>query len=358
MAAYKDAKHGTWFVKFRYKNWTNEIKYVTKRGFPTKREALQWERDFLLQKSGSVDMSFRDFVQVYLQNRTPRLKESTSLMKENVIETKILPYFGEKSLRDITSADVMQWQNAMLRHTNPATGKPYSKSYLKTLHNQLSAIFNHAVKFYGLKENPARTVGNMGSDKNTEMKFWTKEEYLRFAEEMMDDPLAYYCFETLYWSGIRLGELLALNLADLNLKKKTLSITKTRQRIRGKDVITDPKTPKSKRLVKLPEFLCEELADYISMQYNLQPEDPLFPVTKNYLHYKMRVGCKNLGVEKIRIHDLWHSHVSLLISQGYGAVAIADRVGHESIDITYRYAHLFPSTQEAMADTLDRLRGE
>lgn len=358
MAAYRDAERGTWFVKFRYKNWMNETKNVMKRGFSTKREALQWERDFLLQKSGSVDMSFRDFVQVYLQNRTPRLKESTNLMKENVIETKILPYFGGKSLRDITSADVMQWQNTMLRHTNPATGKPYSKSYLKTLHNQLSAIFNHAVKFYGLKENPAKTVGNMGSDKNTEMKFWTKEEYLRFAEEMMDDPQAYYCFETLYWSGIRLGELLALTPADLDLKKRTLSITKTYQRIRGKDIITDPKTPKSKRVVKLPEFLCEELADYIGAMYDLQPEDRLFPVSKNYLHYKMRVGCNKLGVEKIRIHDLRHSHVSLLISQGYGAVAIADRVGHESIDITYRYAHLFPSTQDAMAETLDQLRGE
>ena len=358
MPAYKDDKRKTWYAHFGYTDWTGEQKQVTKRGFSTKREALQYERDFLLQKSGSVDMTFRNFVQVYLQNRTPRLKESTTLMKENVIESKILPYFGERKLRDITSADVMQWQNTMLRHTNPATGKPYSKSYLKTLHNQLSAIFNHAVKFYSLKENPARTVGNMGSDKDTEMKFWTKEEYLRFAEEMMDSPKAYYCFETLYWSGIRLGELLALNLEDLNLKKRTLSITKTYQRIRGKDIITDPKTPKSKRTVKLPEFLCNELADYIKMQYDLQPDDRLFPVTKSYLHHKMRSACEKLGVEKIRIHDLRHSHVSLLISQGYGAVAIADRVGHESIDITFRYAHLFPSTQDALADTLDQLREE
>lgn len=94
------------------------------------------------------------------------------------------------------------------------------------------------------------------------------------------------------------------------------------------------------------------------MQYDLQPGDRLFPVTKSYLHHKMRSGCEKLGVEKIRIHDLRHSHVSLLISQGYGAVAIADRVGHESIDITYRYAHLFPSTQDAMANTLDQLREE
>lgn len=356
MSAYKDARRGTWYAKFQYKGWDNTRKWVTKRGFATKREALQWERDFLLQKSGSVDMSFQDFVQIYLQNRTPRLKESTALMKENVIETKILPYFGEHKLRDITATDIMQWQNTMLRHTNPSTGKPYSKSYLKTLHNQLSAIFNHAVKFYGLSENPARAVGNMGSDKGIEMKFWTTEEYLRFAEEMMDDPRAYYCFEVLYWCGIRVGEMLALTLNDIDLKKRTMRISKTYQRIHGKDIVTDPKTAKSNRTIKMSAFLCDEMSDYIGMQYDLQPGDRLFPVSKSYLHHKMQDGCKRLGINKIRLHDLRHSHVSLLISQGYSAVAIADRMGHESIDITYRYAHLFPSTQDAMADSLDKLR--
>ena len=358
MSAYKDEKRGTWYVKVRYTDWTNETKQITKRGFATKREALQWEREFLLEKTGSLDMTFKDFVPMYLQNRIPRLKASTCLMKANIIDTKITPYFGGKKVRDITSADVMQWQNAMLRHRDDTTGEPYSKSYLKTLHNQLSAIFNHAVKFYGLKENPARVVGNMGSDKGTEMQFWTKDEYLLFAEEMMEDPKAYYAFETLYWTGIRLGELLALEVQDIDFKKRTMRISKTYQRIHGEDVITDPKTPKSKRVIKLPAFLCDELEDYINMQYDLQLSDRLFPITKSYLHHKLRSGCEKIGAKKIRIHDLRHSHVSLLISLGYSAVAIADRMGHESIDITYRYAHLFPSTQDAMAETLDKLREE
>ncbi len=69
----------------------------------------------------------------------------------------------------------------------------------------------------------------------------------------------------------------------------------------------------------------------------------------------MERGCKETGVKKIRIHDLRHSHISLLIEMGFSAVAIADRVGHESIDITYRYAHLFPSTQDAMVEKLDMI---
>ena len=107
MPAYKDEKRKTWYAHFGYTDWTGEQKQVTKRGFSTKREALQYERDFLLQKSGSVDMTFRDFVQVYLQNRTPRLKESTSLMKEKVITTNFLPYFGEREICENATADKM-----------------------------------------------------------------------------------------------------------------------------------------------------------------------------------------------------------------------------------------------------------
>ena len=358
MPAYKDKQRNTWSAQFSYKDWTGETKRCMKRGFSTKREALQWEREFLLQKSGSVDMTFRNFVQVYWQDRGPRLKESTSATKENIIDTKILPYFGDKKLRDISSTDIIQWQNAMIKGADPASGRHYAKSYLKTLHNQLSAILNHAVKFYGLGENPARTVGNMGTDRDTTMKFWTKDEYLKFSEVMMDEPVAYYCFETLYWCGIRLGELLALTAEDLDLVKGTMNIDKTYQHIKGKDIITDPKTPKSKRVVKIPSFLCEELSDYMDTLYDLKPGDRLFPVTKSYLHRQMAKGCQALNVEKIRIHDLRHSHVSLLISLGYSAVAIADRVGHESIDITYRYAHLFPTTQEAMINSLEQAREE
>lgn len=355
MPAYKDDERNTWFVKFQYKNWKDEKKWITKRGFKTKREALQWEKEFQLQQQGSIEMSFADFVKVYHEDRTPRLKESTALMKDNVIDTKLIPFFGKKSIQEITTRDVMQWQNEMLRYRDPRTGKPYSKSYLKTIHNQLSAIFNHAVRHYKLKENPAMLVGNMGSEKGIEMKFWTKEEYLRFAEAIMDEPLAYYCFQVLYWCGIREGELLALTLEDIDFKNKTIRINKTFQHIKGRDIVTDPKTPKSKRTIQIPDFLVIELQDYVNMIYDLNPKERLFPVNKNYLYRMMKKGSETAGLQKIRVHDLRHSHVSLLIHLGYSAVAIADRVGHESVDITYRYSHMFPSVQKDMADKLNQM---
>ena len=237
-------------------------------------------------------------------------------------------------------------------------GKKYSPVYLKTLHNQLSSIFNHAVKFYGLKENPTAKVGNMGKAKIREMLFWTQEEYQKFAFAVMDKPVSYYAFEMLYWCGIREGELLALTAGDFDFERGTVAINKSYQRIDGRDVITEPKTPKSNRVIKMPEFLVEEIKEYLSKIYGLQKNDRVFTITKNYLHREMTRGADEAGVKRIRIHDLRHSHISLLIEMGYSAVAIADRVGHESINITYNYAHLFPSTQTDMADKLNNFRKE
>ena len=174
----------------------------------------------------------------------------------------------------------------------------------------------------------------------------------------MDKPRSYYAFEILYWCGLRVGELLALTSNDIDLDKGTITVNKSYQRLKGKDLITSPKTAKSNRVVKIPRFLCDELGDYIKMQYSLKPTDRLFEVTKSYLHREMDRGSKAAGVKRIRVHDLRHSHVSLLIEMGFSAVAIADRVGHESIEITYRYAHLFPSTQNEMAERLDFERSE
>ena len=243
----------------------------------------------------------------------------------------------------------------MINHRDE-NGKPFSPVYLKTLHNQLSAIFNHAVRFYNLKQNPAAKVGNMGKSQYREMLIWSQEEFEKFIETMMCKPRSYYAFEMLYWCGIREGELLALTPEDFDFDKGTVRINKSYQRISGRDIITDPKTPKSNRVVQMPCFLVAEMRDYIRRLYKIGPQDRLFTFTKDYLHHEMNRGYIAAGVKRIRIHDLRHSHVSLLIELGYSAVAIGDRVGHETIEITLRYAHLFPTTQKAIVRSLDELR--
>ena len=354
MAIYKTESNNTWYVMVRYQDWTGERKQKCKRGFATKREAAQWEQQFILQKKASMDMELESFCKLYEEDVRPRLKKSTWLTKENIIKSKILPYLGKRKVSEITAKDVLDWHNE-LRKLTSRKGKPLSPTYLKTIHGQLSTIFNHAIKFYDLSMNPARKAGTIGSEESKEMLFWTKAEYKQFSKEMMDKPLSYYAFQLLYWCGIRSGELLALTPADFDFQKRTLRINKSYQRLHGEDVITTPKTKKSNRTIKMPHFLCEEMQEYLGMLYGLKKKDRIFTVTKSYLHHEMDRGAEAAGVKRIRIHDLRHSHISLLIDMGFSAVAIADRVGHESIDITYQYAHLFPSKQTEMADRLDDL---
>jgi integrase len=94
----------------------------------------------------------------------------------------------------------------------------------------------------------------MGKEQTKEMLFWTKEEYKKFSEAVMDKPMSYYAFQMLYWTGIRLGECLALTMADFDFKVNTVRIDKSYQRLEGEDVITTPKTVKSNRTIKLPQF--------------------------------------------------------------------------------------------------------
>ena len=352
MAVYKEKHSNTWRVIYRYTDWTGERKQTQKRGFKTKREAQAWEHEQLNKASADLDMTFESFVFRYAEDTKTRLKENTWASKEHIIRTKLLPYFGKLKMNSITAHQIITWQNELMKHANKS-GEKYSPVYLRSIHSQLSAIFNHAVKYYGLRENPCKKAGCMGKKKNREMQFWTKEEYLKFAEVMMDKPLSFYAFEMLYWCGIREGELLALTPADFDFEKRTVSITKSYQRLNGQDLITTPKTEKSNRVIQMPQFLVDEIQDYLKQLYDIQSNNRMFTVTKSYLHHEMDRGAKEAKIKRIRIHDLRHSHVSLLIDMGFSATAIADRVGHESIDITYNYAHLFPSRQLEMADKLN-----
>ena len=176
MAIYKN-DNGTWYVMIRYQDWTGARKQKCKRGFSTRKEAADWELQFKLQKKASVDMTMESFCTMYEEDVRPSLKQSTWLTKENIIQKKILPYLGKRKVSEITAKDVMDWHNQM-RKLKTKTGKPLSPTYLKTIHGQLSTIFNHAVKYYDLSINPARKAGALGEEEGKEMydsidpRFW------------------------------------------------------------------------------------------------------------------------------------------------------------------------------------------
>lgn len=355
MTVLKNEKTNKWEVRTYYKNLQGELKQKTKRGFNTKREAKEWEAAFKQEEHYDLGMTFNSYYNLYERDIKPTLKLNTWNTKEAIIRKKILPFIGDRKVEELTPADVRAWQVEIMK-LKKKNGEPLSQDYLRTIHCQLSAMLNHAMKFYGLRRNVAKIAGAMGGESRKEIGIWTQEEFEIFSEAIADKPMSYFAFEILYWCGLRMGELMALTPADMDFEKNKIRINKSLQIIERKEVITDPKTPKSNRYVLMPQSLALELKCFMETLYGLKNTDRVFTISKSYLHHEMDRGTDATGLKRIKVHALRHSHVSLLINKGYTALEIGERVGHEATEITYRYAHLFPTVQTNMVKTLDAER--
>lgn len=355
MSASKDKKTGKWICQFHYKDSAGQRRKKFRRGFATKKDALKWEREFLLVTRRDPTMLFSSFTEIYLQDMSHRLRASTVRGKRYVIQEKILPRFGNLPINQIRPCDVRGWEASLLQD-GKSDGSPYSPTYLKTIYNQLNAIFNYAVKYYDLRENPCRKAGSIGSGQAGEMQFWTLAEYRRFLLALPPDAPTTLAFQTLYFTGMRVGELLALTRADLDHAARTIRINKSCQRSRKGDIITPPKTVRGNRSVSIPSFLSDLLAQYAA---SLPSGDDtlLFPFHKYVLTKELDDTCTRLGLKRIRLHDLRHSHASLLIELGFTPLLIAERLGHEKVETTMNvYSHLYPGKQQEVADRLENLR--
>lgn len=350
MPATRDGK--LWRCQFYYTDWQGNRHKKNKRGFKTKAQAEEWERNFLQQQQKDLDINFENFVEIYFSDVENRLRETTIKNKRYVFDLKVTPYFKKRKMNEITAADIRKWQNELLQ-------KGYSPTYLKTIHNQLAALFNYAVRYYDLKDNPCRKAGSIGKSKADEMGFWTKVEFKQFLVAMDRKLEAKMAFLLLYWTGMRIGELLALTYADVDFENKLVHITKSYQRIDGRDIITPPKTPKSNRNVSLPDFLLKELQEYCNSLYGILPTERMFRFTKYYMEKELVRGVNETGVKRIRLHDLRHSHASLLVEMGFQPLEIAERLGHEKIETTLNtYSHLYPNKQAELAKQLEIVNAE
>ncbi|MFA7637519.1 MAG: site-specific integrase, partial [Monoglobales bacterium] len=220
---------------------------------------------------------------------------------------------------------------------------------------QLSAVFNYAVKYYGLSSNPCRQAGSMGKKDADSMQIWTLDEFNKFIS-FVTKPAAHLAFEILFWTGIRSGELLALTPEDI-LPDKKISINKTYARLDGEDIISEPKTPKSIRIIPIPDFLYDEIWDYINRLGSIEKTDRIFYFSKGFLNNEIKRVSKKAGVKEIRVHDLRHSHASLLIEMGYSILLVSERLGHEKVETTLNtYAHLYPNKQQKLVEGLQNLK--
>lgn len=271
MSVYRQPDYA-WMVEFLHQAENDESQWITKEGFATRREARQWEQNFRPEKNGGNDMLFRNLVQAYCNDRVRRIRKRTFEAKKELIETKLLPYLGEKRICDMTSADILAWQGELAGQI--------TRDDFRTVCKQLVDILDYGVHFSWLPKNPARFISNTQPRQESKIEPRCDEEYQKLAGIIADERIAHCCREVLSWSGIRAEELLALTAGDINLKRRTITISKAFQTIDDGVLAAEPKPLKTRRKAIIPSFLCDELREYIRTRPKMKRKDKLFPITE------------------------------------------------------------------------------
>lgn len=299
------------------------------------------------------DILFSALVKNYMSDCESRLKLTTLEGKRYLIDKKLLPYFNYMKICDITPIVIHRWQDTMLNYRDEK-GNPYSQTYLKTINNQMSAIMNYAVKYYKLRSNPCLAAGSIGKSSAGEMKIWTREQFDYFLT--FEKKSAYrMAFSLMYYGGLRSAEVLAITPADI-LPDCSISVNKNFVVVKGEEYFITPKTDKSRRTINIPQSLYKELQEYVSSMA-IEPDERIFYFQKSGMRSEFKRATARSGLPEIRIHDLRHSHASMLIDMKFSIKEIADRLGHESPETTWKvYAHLYPGKDRKLAGALNEVR--
>ena len=348
MAVYRDPVKKTWYCKFRYTDWQGKSHVTTKRGFRTQREAKAYEAEQQIKAKNISDSNLSVVLDAFLRDRKPNIKHSSYLAAQRAVEKFIRPQLGHMKITDIDAKTLREWELWLQGYVSPLTNKPIGNAYLHSTCVWMSTILNYAVKYYGLPSNPMKVIGLLGRNEAS-TAFWTLEQYQLFNAALPSPEQKLY-FDVLFFSGMRLGEFLALAPADINYEKGTISISKSL--IISNNTISDPKNRYSIRTIAMPANIMERIQTYTENYYDT-PER-LFSVSHQKIERDIKKYATMAGVPVIRVHDLRHSHASLLIHQNTPITVISRRLGHASPATTLRiYSHLYAEAQQEIADMLN-----
>lgn len=346
MVVHQDEITKLYYYQTRVTYMDGTVKQKKKRGFRTGKEARQAEA--LAQAEAKHSMppgkklvtTFEDAATEYLEWYAARKKVSSSVKVKSIFKSQLLPHFGKMEIKEITASDVMDFETELI-------GK-YSGRYVSIIHAYLSNFYKYAITKGYVKENAAKIAGGPTVEKPKLMNYWTLEEFQEFIKSV-DDRMYYALFTTLYYSGMRKGELRALTWADIDFEASVISVTKTNY----KGIVHSPKTPDSYRKIPMPDTVMKMLKK-LKMQRDPMPKkdhvvfgEIFDAISETTLSRRYAKYLKASGVKKIRLHDFRHSHASYLMARKVPISVIAARLGHGDIAMTLNvYAHMMPNTEK------------
>lgn len=369
MPSYEKSKaSGLWSARFRETDELGNTKQKRLSGFKTKKEAQYGYEDYIKNKEDEKakkdlapeepearpeDMKFTELYESWLKYKKSRTKATSYYDTKNKCDARILPAFEAMTVGEITSAKVLAWQIDEL--------DSFSYTYKKTLVNLLASIFIYGEKYHDVKNVMKNVDRPRNLEKKKEMQVWTPEELGKVLSETKNETVRTLLL-TLYFSGCRRGEALALTWADIDFKKRIINIDKSITNKAHENglpfAVVPPKNAASVRKVSIPQFVTNVLKELYFASNEPSAKSFVFggerPIPFSTIERKLKEATEAAGVKKIRIHDFRHSCASLLISSGVSIVAVSRHLGHSDIEQTLNtYSHLMPDDKDAIRNAFE-----
>lgn len=354
---------GDWTVRFKtYENGKIVYKRLSNH-YKTKKDAEQGMMLFLeqqkLRNSQSQEcnhLSFESAYEQFIHTKQNDIKESSVYTLDSMFRNYITPYFKQKNIDQLTKLDYLNWLNALQQ-------RRLSSKYFNEIRCSLQNLLNWVELIYDIPNLLNKLPKAKNNVKVKEMQFYDLEQWKKFQNTIKDDILYDTLFNFQYFMGTRIGETVALSDSDIDFKQNVVHITKSLTRKTKESIykITTPKNSTSIRDVSMPDIIVKKVKKYLDWKrQNGIASEFLFggtkPLSDNTYTRRFRYYSSKANLPIIRIHDLRHSHASLLINNGANVMLVSKRLGHSTPTETLnRYAKLFRSAEDEIIKKLNNL---
>ena len=340
-------------VHFRVQDKDGKTIQKKLSGFKTKTEAKQRYNRFVQdhcefiydkpkKKAEETDNSIT-VAEAFLMYKTwmkANCKPSTVYEREKVYDKFVAPHFAKCKLNKLTKEELSIWQDT-ISTTTKDSGEYFAYEYQRKIKASFSAFLEWCAERYGTVNYLSKIKPPRRRTPKKEMEVWTREDFQRFIDVV--DSQSYRAFFTvLFFTGRRFGEVVALTPKDINLDKGIIAFTKSITRKTSSDgasyEVVSTKANKE-QILPVAQPVIDALREYeTESPFVFGGDAPLAPTTvRRYFNKYIEAA----GVKKIRIHDLRHSFVSMLIHYGVNLTVVADLIGDTLEQVTKTYAHMY-----------------
>ena len=341
---------------------TKNVLAKTKKECAEKLEKLKEQCGDFRPVQVRPEMRFGDWIDYWYQNFSkPKLRQSTQSSYEGWIYNHLIPGMGDIPLNKLTQADLQTFFRTMKetgrRIHIDQRGKGMADRSVRSCHAVCQMALDRAVKEGLIRTNPA--IGcKLPPLREKEMKILSREEIQRFLIQAKAEGM-YELFLLELTTGMRRGELLALQWSDLDFKTGRLRINKQVYSVNGKLEINEPKTKAAVRTVILPPAMVELLAEYRAQIFSewmfpsrIKPEQPVDP---GYIRKRLQVILERAGCKRVRFHDLRHTFATMSLENGMDVKTLSAIIGHVSSATTLNiYTHVTDEMQRNAARNIDQ----